>query len=101
MLRVIVIRLQAAEHRRRGFDSVVGKDDGLGVAQLHERLHVEAVVALRGVTLGGNDVGPVGKRLAGEPTASGVVSAFRQAITDFELVFAPAEIARCPRGKIV
>jgi len=83
----------------RRVDSVVGKDDGLGVAQLHEGLHVEAIVALRVVALGGDDVGLIGEGLAGEPTDLGVVPAFRQAVADLELVFASTEIARRPREK--
>ena len=101
IVRVVVVGLQVAKHRRRGVESVVGNDDGLSVAQLHERLHVEAVVALRVVALGGDDVGFVGEGLAGEPTDLGVVPAFGQTVADFELVLASAEIARCPRGEII
>jgi len=59
------------------------------VAQLHERLHVKAVVALRVVALGGDDVGFVGEGFAGEPTDFGVVPAFGQTVADFELVSRP------------
>src|SRR6266576_5883713 len=99
IVRVVVVRLQVAKYRRGGVDSVVGNDDGLGGAQLHERLHVEAVVALRVVALGGDDVGLVGEGLAGKPTHFGIVPAFRQAVTDLELVFASAEIASRPHGE--
>jgi len=54
---------EVAEHWRRWVDSVVGNGDGLGVAQFHEGLHVEAVVVLRAVTLRGNDVGLVERAL--------------------------------------
>ena len=98
---VVVMGLQIAKCRWRWVDSVVGKDYRLRVAQLHEGFHVEAIVAVRAVALRGDDIGLVGERLAGEPTDLGVVPAFRQAIADFELVFASAEVAGCLRGEIV
>jgi len=56
---------------------------------------------VRAVALRSNDIRFVGERLAGEPTDLGVVPAFRQAIADFEPVFASAEVARCLRGEII
>ena len=96
-----MVGLQVAKHRRCRIESVLGNDDGLSVAQLHERLHVEAVVTLRVLALGGDDVGFVREGLSGEPTDLGVVSAFGQTVADFELVLASTEIARRPRGKII
>jgi len=56
LVRIVVIGLEVAEHRWLRVDSVVGKNDGLGVAQLHESLHVEAIVALGVVALRGDDM---------------------------------------------
>src|SRR5207249_6777890 len=64
-------------------------------------LHVEAVVALRVVTLRGDEVRLVGEGLASEPTDLGVVTAFGQAVADFELVLASAEMARRARGEVI
>src|SRR6202030_520393 len=101
IVRIVVVGLEVTEHRWRRVDSVVGRDYGLGIAQLHERLDVEAVVALRVVALRGDDIGFVRERFAGEPTDLGVVPAFGQAVAHFELVFASAEIACGPRGEII
>ena len=57
------MRLQVAIHGGNGVEPIIGDSDGLCVAQLHEGLHVEAVVVLRVVALGGDDIGFVGESL--------------------------------------
>src|SRR6266851_5782822 len=98
---IVIVRLQVAKHRWRRVESVIGNHHRLGVAQLHEGLHVEAIVALGVVTLRGDEVGLVGESLAGEPTDLGIVTAFGQAVADFELVLASAEMARRARGEVI
>src|ERR1700719_4683540 len=76
----VVIRLQVAKGRRYRVEPVVGDGDGLGVSQFRERLHVEAVVALRVVTLRSGDIGAVGDGFSGEQADARVMAAFRQVV---------------------
>src|ERR1700741_3548298 len=73
-VRVVVVRLQVAKHRRHRVCAVVGNGYGLGVTQFREGLHVEAIIGVGVVALGGCDVGLVGQRLSREQANSCIVA---------------------------
>src|ERR1700733_2338122 len=87
---IVVIGLEVAESWRHRIESVIRNGDGLGVLEFCECLGVESEVDLTVITLRGADVGFVGKRFSREPTDTGVVPAFRNVVTDLQLVFASA-----------
>ena len=60
-----------------------------------------AMKALNLPVYGRDDVGLVGESFAAEPTDLGVVPTLGQTVADLELVFAPTEMARRGRRKII
>src|ERR1700747_3486603 len=85
-VRVVVVGLQVAEHRRLRIRSVIRDGYGLAVSQLHKRFYVEAIIRLGAVGLRRSDVCAVGKRLAGEQAYTGIVAALRKVIANFESI---------------
>src|SRR5437879_5096242 len=93
-VRIVVVGLQVAEHRRLRIRSVIRNGYGLPVSQLHKGLHVEAIIRLGAVGLRCGDVCAVGKRLAGEQAYTGIVAALRKVVANFESILSPAKITR-------
>ena len=100
-VRVVVVRLQVAKHRRHRVGAVVGNDYGLGVAQFREGLHVEAKIGVGVVALGGVMLALWERAFPVSKLTSCIVAALGKVVADFELVLASAEIAGRPRGKVI
>src|SRR6266851_5187097 len=50
---IVEIRFEVAEHRRQWVETVISQRDGLRVLQFRKRFHIESVVPLLAVGLGG------------------------------------------------
>jgi len=74
---------------------------GLRVAEFREGLHVEPKIDLRVVALRGRNVGLVRERFSCEQADSGVVPTLREVVANLQLIFASAQLARCPGGEII
>src|ERR1700722_81196 len=93
-VRVVKVRLQITEHRRHGIRAVIRDSHGLRVAEFREGLHVKAKINLRVVALRCRNVGLVRERFSCEQAYASVVPTLRQVVTDLQLVFTPAKLAR-------
>src|SRR6202166_2906821 len=100
-VRVVKVRLQITKHGRHGIRAVIRDSHGLRVAEFREGLHVEAKINLRVVALRGRNVGLVRERFSCEQTYASVVPTFREVVTDLQLVFAPAQLARGSGREII
>src|SRR6266550_4843272 len=98
---VVVIGLQVAEHGRHRVCAVIGDGYGLGVAQFREGLHVEAIISVGVVALGGCDVGLVGESLSCERANSRIVATLGKVVADLVLVLASAEFAGGPGREVI
>ena len=65
-VRIVEVGLEVAKRRWKRIESVIGHDDGLGILEFGESLHVEAIVGVGAVGLRRGEVGPMGNGLAGE-----------------------------------
>src|SRR5882762_5785014 len=98
---VRVVGLEVTKGRGHRIEAVIGEYHRLRVLQLGECFHVEPEVRAWVVTLGGGDVRTMRNGLPGQKADAGIVPAFRKAVADLELIFAPAEFARDLRGEVI
>src|ERR1700722_7593701 len=100
-VRVVKVRLQITKHRGHGIRAVIRDSHGLRVGGFREGLHVEAKINLCVVALRGRNVGLVRERFSCEQAYASVVPTLREVVTDLQLVFAPAQLARCSGREII
>src|SRR5260370_4097783 len=100
-VRVVEVGLEIAEGGWKRIQPVIGHDDGLGVLEFGEGLHVKTIVGVGAVGLRCGEVGSMGNGLACKQADVRIMSALGKVVAGLSAVIAAAKRTSGLGGRVI